>query len=429
MAIDYNANLIVELYATKDAKKAIQICDEMVKIGDDIFPRQIYEAYKKFQKTVYSHYFISDLTNFKSSDAVKILKEIAHITNRDADISTMVYYLTDIQYFDPEIVNKVKKLFEKEVVEGNIYSYDIEVYFTYFEKSGKKMEWLESLLQAHFENDSEDMETRKTALKKLLKLKPKKYIDLYYEKYDSIKGKKIEIIFVEEISTWHGGIIPQLHQKILKVGSERAKEILQKEQARIIKKKQSKEIKEQKEVVEEYQTADVISDIAELRSKINKISVTDERFGFPFFSLSEEIYQQGKPAKNKATLVGYCVVIRSLLGGFDKKITELEISEEEARELIPDIKELKGSINKFHLMLLKNKIDVDPGIWGLRNISRIVSKLAHPNEEVGDEFFNILKEEKLFDYYKKDNWSILHREILLRYKGVLQKLIGVIRGK
>ncbi len=429
MATDYNANLITELYAAENVEGAIRICDEMVTIGDAIFPRQIYEAYKKFQETPSSHYFVSDLTRFKTGDATEILKEIAHTTDRDADISLMVGYLTDIEYFDPEIVGKVKNLFERDIASGEIHEYDVEEYFAYLEKSGEEMERLESLLQECFEDDKQFIAARKTALKKLLKLKPKEYISFYYENYDSIKGKRAETVFVEEISTWHGGVVPSLHKKILKVGSERAKEILKKEQSRKIEEKRSKEIKEQKEIKEEYETADVISDIAELRSKINKISIADERFGFSFFSPSEEIYQQGKPAKNKATLVGYCMVLRSLLGGFDNKIKESEISKERAKELLPDIKELTGSINKFHLMLLEKGIDVDAGIFGLRNISRIVSKLAHPDEEADPELSSILKKEKLFNYYKNDNWSMLHREILLRYKEVLEKLIDAISGK
>src|SRR3989344_3728861 len=195
MAIDYDANLIAELYATQDPEKATKICDEMVKIGNAIFPRQIYEAYKKFQTTRVSHYFVSDLANFKDAYAAEVLKQIAHTTKRDADISMMVSYLTDIQYFDPEIVDKVKKSLEAKATSGEVYDYDLENYVTYLVESGENTGWLESLLQACFEDDREDMETRKIALKKLLKLQPKQYINLYYENYDSIRGKRTEIIF------------------------------------------------------------------------------------------------------------------------------------------------------------------------------------------------------------------------------------------
>lgn len=429
MAIDYNANLIAELYATGDEEKATRVCDEMVAIGDPIFPRQIYEAYKKFRKTMVSHYFVSDLTTFKTTDVVEILKEIAHTSNRDADISMMVGYLTNIEYFDKEIVNKVKKIFKDDISSGELYEDDVEKYFVYLEKSGEDIGFLESLLQTCFEDDEQDLRVRKIALKKLLKLKAKKYINYYYENYNSLKGKKAEIIFTEETSKWHGGIIPSLHKRVLEIGSERAKEILQKEQLKKIEEKKIKEMKEQKEIKEEYETADVISDIAKLRSNINKVSIADERFGFSFFSPSEEIYQQGKPAGDKASLVGYCIVLRSLIGDFDNKIIELEISQERAVKLLPDIKEFKGSINKFHLLLLEKEINVDSEIFGLRNLSRIVSKLAHPSEETDRELSNILKEERLFDYYKESNWSILHREILLRYKGVLEKLMSAISAK
>lgn len=425
MATDYNANLIAELYATEDAEKATHICDEMVEIGDAIFPKQIHEAYKKFQgTTIYSHYFVSDLTSFKSRDVAEILKEIARTTKRDADISMMIDYLTDIEYFEPEIVDKVVEIFKEDLISGKASEYDIEKYFTYLEKSGKGIESLEPHLKMCFENDEQTISVRRTALKKLLKLKPKEYINFYYENYDSIKGKKIEIIFVEEISNWNGGIIPSLHRKISGSGSERAQEILREKQSKKIKERQSEAKRGQEKIKEEYVTADVISDIAKLRYKVNKISITDKRFGFPIFPPSEEIYQQGKPARDKETLVGYCMVFRSLIQSFDNKIKELEMPEERAKELLPEIKELKGGINKFHLLLLDKGLNVDPGIFGLRNINRIVSKLAHPDEGSSPELTKLLEEEKLLDLYKEDHWSILHREILLRYKGVLEKLIN-----
>jgi hypothetical protein len=428
MATDYNANLIAELYTTENAEKATNISDEMVEIGDPIFPRQIYEAYKKFQKTNVSHYFVSDLVHFKSGDAVEILKEIAHKTNRDADILMMIEYFTDIEYFDDKVVNKVEKLFKEEIISREIQEYDMERYFEYLKKFSQKKEDLEYLLKICFEDNEQNISVRRIALKKLLQIKPKEYIKYYYENYDSIRDRKTEIIFVEEISTWYGGTIPLLHKKILETGSNRAREILEKEQSRKVEKKVSEEKEEQKKIRREYETSDVISDIAELRSKINKISTVDERFGFPIFSSFEEIYQQGKPAKDKATLRGYCMVIRSLLGGFENKILEFEISEERAKALIPTITDFSGSINKFHLLLLEKKINVDKGIFGLRNINRIIVKFAaHTEEEAtSGELIDILREEKLFNYYKEDNWSKLHREILLRYKEVLEKLINAL---
>ncbi|MFA6594056.1 MAG: hypothetical protein WCT16_02240 [Candidatus Buchananbacteria bacterium] len=427
MASDYNANLIADLYSAENAEKATHISDEMVKIGDAIFPRQIYEAYKKFRKTSVSHYFVSDLTYFKTGDSAEILKEIAHTTDKDGDIAMMIGYLTDIQYFHNEIVKKIKIIFEANITLGEIKEYDLEKCFVYLEKSGEDMVEIEFFLKKCFEDDRQTIETRKIALKKLLKVKPKEYINFYYDNYNFIVGKKTEIIFVEEISTWRNGIVPLVHQRILELGSERAKEILQKEQLNKDKEKQGKEIKEQNEIREEYQTADIISAIAELRVRINKFSLIDEKFGFPIFSSSEEIYQQGKPAKDKAMLVGYCIVLRSMLGNFDDEIIKLEITKEMSNEF--EIKDLKGSINKFYFILLERKINVDPGIYGLRNINRIVSKLAHPDEEITTELTDILIKEKLFDYYKDDNWSMLHREILSRYKEVLEKLMVAICEK
>src|SRR3989338_5506431 len=235
MAADYNSNLIVELYSTSDVGKATRICDEMVSIGDPVFPRQIYEAYKKFKHTHISHSFVLDLTNFKTRDANEILEEIARETFRGADISMMLDHLIEVEYFHPEVVRKVRGLFEEEVASGETYDYDIDRYVTYLQKAGEETTVLENLLKTCFEDDRQSIGARKVALRKLLRLKPGEYIKFYYENYETIESKKMEVILVEEISTWHGGIVPSFHKKILDIGSERAKEILTKEQTKKIK--------------------------------------------------------------------------------------------------------------------------------------------------------------------------------------------------
>lgn len=426
MAPDYNANLIVELYTAQTAEEATRISDEMVEIGDPIFPKQIYEAYKRFKTTSRSHYFVSDLVGFKSKDVAEILKEIASTTERSADISMMIDYLADIEYFEPSIMYKVVGLLNEEINSNDITEYDLEKYYKYLSKSEDGKEVLETLLKKCFEDNNQDKYARKASLELLLKIKKNEYLNFYYENYDSIKGQKSEIIFVEEISTWTGPTISLLHKKILENGSNRAKEILQAAHTKKTEEEKQKVGKEQIKIKEIYQTADLTSDIGNLRQKINKITVADDRFGFPLFTSSEEFYQQSKPAQNKETLVGYSMTLRTILGGFNEKITNFDITKEVAEDLLPNIKELSGSINKFHLFLLQNKITVDPGVFGLRNLNRIVSKLAHPEEVNSDEFINLLKEENLIDFYKQDKWPELHREILLRYRNTLEKLVNTI---
>ncbi len=426
MSTDYNASLIAELYSTKDSKKATDICDEMVEIGDSIFPRQIYEAYKKFRADSRSHYFVASLTCFKTSDTTEILKEIAHSTTSDADISMMLNYLTDINYFDSYIVSKVKDFFVKDIESEDIHEYAIDAYFNYIQKSGHDLQEIEKLLRNCFENNNFSNPVRKAALKIILKIKPKEYIAYYYHNYESIRNKKAEVIFVDEISTWHGGLIPLLHKKISEIGSPAAKEILQKEQLKKEKETQLKEASEQKVIKLEYETSDVIGNIADLRAQINKTASLDQRFGFNFFGLSEDIYKQVKPARDKESLVGYCIDLRELLGNFDAKLLEIKFSKERVSQLLPNIKEPEKSINKFNLILSDRGIIDNTKIFGLRSINQIISKLAHPREEKKEEFTDLLKQEGLFEIYKQDNWSMLHREILIRYKIALEKLLGAI---
>jgi hypothetical protein len=428
MASDYNADLIASLYSTSDAEEAARISSEMASIGDAIFPRQIYEAYKRFKNTFVSHYFVSDLTSFSTSDADEILKEIARTTQRSADISLMLEYLTEVEFFEPSVVEHVRSIFDHYISEGDLEEYDVEKYFNYLKKSGYDIEKLERYLITCFEDDRHDISSRKLALRKLLKLNAKKHIKYYYDNYTNLKSnKRAEVIFVEEISTWHGGIIPAVHDTILNSGSERAKEILREVQRKKAEESLAKEVTEQIELKAEYETADVIADISSLRSQINKLSLTDDRFGFQLLSTSEEIYQQSRSAKDKATMLGYCMVLRTLLGGFPQEVLNYSINSDRAAELNPDIKDLQGSINKFHLLLLDKAIEVDSNIFGLRNINRIITKFAaHTGEENSPELTELLKKEGLFEIYKDDNWSKFHREILMKYKGFLEKLVKAI---
>ena len=146
MASDFNAKLIAELYETDKPDKAAEIADEMVEIGDPIFPRQIYAAYKKFENTSVSHFFISDLTSFeKNADAAKILKEIARSSTRSADIETLLDYLNEIDYLDSEFTEKVKSLFLKVLKDKKIYEYDVDEYCGYLIRAGEVAKFEELL--------------------------------------------------------------------------------------------------------------------------------------------------------------------------------------------------------------------------------------------------------------------------------------------
>lgn len=430
MASDYNAKLISDLYSEKNSEKATRISNEMTDIGDAIFPRQIFEAYKRFKSTFVSHYFISDLIRFKTVDATEIIKEIADTTDSESDLSIMIGFLSEIGYFEPSVFAKIVKIFRDGIDAGEIYEYHIDDFIEYLLKSGMDRDELVGLVTKCFEDDRQETRSRKIALKKLLKIDAKGYLNKYYNEYTTIKGKKAEIIFVEEISTWHGGVVPALHEKILRDGSDRAKEILLSKQKKNAAEKIAQEAKEQSDLKTMYETADVIGEIANLRGRINKIFSIDVRFRSPIFSEYEDVYTQNKPAKDKATLVGCCMVIRTLLSAFSDCVTGFNISDERAKELIPGLEDFKGSINKFHLLLLENHVNVDSGIFGLRTLNRFITKFAaHTGEERSLELVRILQEMGLQEYYENDNWSKLHRTILEKYKEFLEKLLLAISKK
>jgi hypothetical protein len=422
MAIDYNANLISELYAAKDDEHATRISDEMVDIGDPIFPRQIYEAYKKFKSSTKSHYFVQDLTEFKSTDAAEILKEIARTTERSADLHMMIGYLADIGYFEIKVSDKIASLFQKETDDSDLSEYDIYSYVKYLSKTELGKEILCPNLQTCFEDEGQDLPTRKAALEKLLEIDKKTYLSFYLENYELIKNKRAEVIFVQEIAGWSGGIISQIHKKILESGSATAKEILQKKLQKKEAQKQLQEKDEQQKVSSVFTNADLVNEISTLRVQINRISIADQRFGFPFFIPNEEFYSQSKPAQDKDSFVGCCMVLRVVVQGYVENIKGISVSEDEFKKYLPNVKALDGSLNKFHFLLYDKQVPVDATLFGMRDVSRLVSKIAHPNVDTEIELIDLLKSEGLEKIYASGDFSKLHREILSRYRDSLEKL-------
>jgi hypothetical protein len=227
-----------------------------------------------------------------------------------------------------------------------------------------------------------------------------------------------EVTFAEELKNWKGTIIDKAYEIILQLGSERAKEIVQKGQSAALKKKEETVNKEQQQIKNEFATSDIVGVIASLRTDINKRSIADGRFGYSILSPNEDIYQQNKPAHDEVSLRGYCLVLRTTIQGFDKNITNITL--ERIQKQLPEIN-LPGSINKFHCLLLELGVDVDYQVCGLRDLNKIVDKLAHPGENER-EVHQVLGDAGLKELYVNNEWSKLHREILLRYKQTLESL-------
>lgn len=76
------------------------------------------------------------------------------------------------------------------------------------------------------------------------------------------------------------------------------------------------------------------------------------------------------------------------------------------------------------MFLIKKGIVPDKDLFGLKSLNKLVSLIgAHQGDE---ELFQILKKENLSEFYSNEQWDILHKKILLRYKDSLEKLHSLI---
>lgn len=423
MSTEYNSKLIANLYEEGRTERASEIAYEMREIGDPIFIYPLHSAYKRFKDDFAAYNFITVLTSFKTPDAVEIIKEVVNDPKVEEGIleATMDYFIA-IEHFDPKLVEKVNSIVTGRLVSGDVDGLLIGM-LNYLLKASALSD-LVIFLKMTFEDDEVSNEAREIALRFLLRADTS-YIQHYLNHFDEIHGKKGEITLAKELLTWSKGSVPALKEKIRNEGSPRAKEIVQ---AEIDKNKQKEKVSEQekqKAVEEKYTNADVISEIAQTRAKINGITMTDSRFNFQLFPSSELIYQQNMAAQSKQALIGYCIELRTFIQQFDSRIANETYTLEEMKTIVPDLEKPEGSINKFHVFLHKLAlITTDQTVFGLRNVNKIVSKLAHPDNE--DETIKLMREMGLDVLYTSEEWGKLHRRILEKYRDTLSSLQGAL---
>lgn len=416
MSAEYNSKLIAKLYAAKDDDTASEISQEMADIKDPIFIQPLYAAYKRFrlEESYMAHYFLSNLKTFKTPETTEIFKEIALLDDtEEIDFSYAIEYLEGAEFSEPWLTEKALSFLIDELKSKYSDGYRLGGYLRYLVKA-KPPIILTPLLKEAFEDNNRKKEVKEVALQFLLKENAKENLQYYFDNYEKIKGTSSEIVFAREISRWQNGIVPKLHEKIIKEGSSYAREIIETK----IKKSQQELAEKEKNVEIKYNNAQIITEISQLRSKINTFTNGDSRFGFSIFPQNELIYQQTAGVEDRTKLVDYCMDLRSFIQKLNKEgMANHEYSTEQIKELIPGIENTSGSINLLHLFLLSRKIEVSEDIFGLRKLNKIVSKLAHPDE--AKDLIFLLKENGLFDLYKEENFQALHRKLLEKYKGFL----------
>ena len=241
MSTDYNSKLIASLYEKTDEEEASEIADEMVEINDAIFIQPIYSAYKRFKNGYMSHYFVSDLATFKTPEATDILKKIAmDETARSADFGYCLRNFIETEIFEQQIIDKTTTLAISQIISKSADPYTVEGYLEYLSKA-KPPIFLTEVMKIAFEDEETKNDLKTVVLRYLLKENAKEHLQYYLDNFNSIKGKRSEIVLAKTITGWIGTIVALLKKKIIEEGSSRAREIIEaqseKEKKKILKKK------------------------------------------------------------------------------------------------------------------------------------------------------------------------------------------------
>ena len=138
----------------------------------------------------------------------------------------LIDFLVKISFFDEIITSKILKYAEEENESGNLFYFELAPVINYLNSAGILEKHLDLIYKIVYNKDLEK-DTRTTALKALIKVNPTKVLQHFYDHYEALIPAKGEHIFAEVLGGWKGGVVDKLEVKILKEGSDRAKEIIQ----------------------------------------------------------------------------------------------------------------------------------------------------------------------------------------------------------
>lgn len=372
------------------------------------------------------HYFISVLSLIDEPRVAEIAAEIfSEVDMRDVTISYLFDILSKHKYHTKDIEEKAVSFLEL------IANSDNEIHdFSFWElddvlkylKSIDKILSYAGLVEASMLNLSLDRDTRRVALENFVRIDPKKQFNTLIKSICDL-DETLQILIAQEIGLWKGKQIIQLRNEIKICGTERAKDLVLKQEK--TKKKQDAKTKERKEI--EYANADVIDRISNLRRDINIHA--QSRLGTKILCETELLIKQIKNVKEQSDLTQSVIDLRGILVLIEESLEhgyDLGAAQEIIEDLTPE--SMNRSLIKLHLFLHSKGIVVEKKLYGFRKINTLLSLLAaHPEQENG--LIRALKKEGLIELYTKKKWNDLHRELLKLYEVSLSNLLKRLKSK
>lgn len=430
MTTEYNSNLIAELYSTTKEKKLLELLKEIEEINDPIFLYPVYAIYKKNKNESYSHYFLSTLNELNSSEIVSIAIEIGEdpeTSNKDR-IYAVEMFEKRKYYKKPatDIALASLSLFIKEagIVSGLLY-----IIISYLKNAGL-IGNIEDDLRSIYLDDQFDTDARLYTFGKWLEINPRKKLQAIIENFDEIsQDEEYEALIARVISAWKGPKIEELKEIILEKGGIKAKHIIKKAEEKKAEKEKKTEREKQQIIQERYSNADLVEKISGLREKINDTAKSHKRISFLIFPQNEALILQLKTANDNPTLTKACVDLRDVIQNLNKELGNHGLDNEVIKKLLPDTAEhdFNKSINKLFLFLHSKQFKIAADLFGLRELNQIISLLGAHSKSEKTKLIKKLKDAKIYEAYEKEEWAVVHQNLLKKYIGSLSMLLKAIK--
>lgn len=435
MSSEHNSILVSKLYTSNDVEEALDILEEMEEINDPIFLQPIIDAYKKYKDTSSGHYFLSALGPIQSKDIQTSLMELFQQIKGDdsGKRSRLPWVVSAIREhkFYPEEVNDVVLGVVKNFTDSiyfepmSKYGYDLGSFLKYCAEAGI-MEELTDSLKVLWEHKEVGKQEKAIILYRLLRIKSANPFDYLLENYKPMEDKDADVILSKELVGWTGRKVDKLKKIIMKSGYVRAQEILQAEKIEIEKKQKVEAQENQQKITETFSNSKIVHDIRTLRRQINNKALSNPNFQFNLFPANELLIDQSQNAKSREELTQHCIDLRSIISDIENGVSNHQLDQVAIDTLLVGIEEQdKGkTLNQLYLYLRSKGYEVDISLFGIRKLNRILSLVAHPDDE--KLLLKELKSQGLLDDYNIGNFSNVHHQLLIQYGHFLIELDKVL---
>ncbi len=426
--MEYESQLIAKLYElnVRETNTAENLLEEIDELQSPVFLFPMYAAYKRFAETSISHYFISSIALIKTPDSVRILEEILG-NGRPKDQEWALGKLIDMEVNTEAMREAAVKFLTDFSNRGTSADYELADWeirdFVSYLKKVTDGGLITPLILPMWENNTFNRDVRIAALSSWLRLDSSAGFDYLIKVYPELLDASLKMIIAREIVTWKGSRVDKLKDLIKQDGSSAIKAVITADEVE----REKKASVEQQRQENAHGNAPLISEISELRSRINSSSQVSIKIGTSIFRDEEALITQIKTANDKASLIQACASLRIVTGSVNDGV-KLDLSIEEMQALLPGVQKehINKGLNSLEVFAKSKGVQWPSDLYGLRKVHKIVSLFEHPEDEA--TLRKLLQAEGIENLYLEGKWSALHRALLEHYRDALKRMLENIES-